>query len=290
MAEHPPHPPLHPITHPHFISFPLLILIIRAVAVSDECVFSPGTLVFPFIPWDVWIWVFALPFPRSDPTYGIFIYLHNFFLIRFLKFHFLPLLPHSFLFLIFVLFWRHILYASSSLHHILYTCMSVLWTHPSGRTWTTSAVCFCFVCGFEEEDYLENLHSALFCILFKLLWVFDCHQCLEYVFPSLQTTAILYHRKLLHFRDWRCLVLSCCRLSRKDCLIQQTLFWTQCPSKAQVTVAEVIDVVVGGRMKSWGDLALWRVGKPGYLFLHNVIIVWLKVILIMTAKTTTYRV
>ncbi len=30
--------------------------------------FSPGTPVFPFIPWDVWNWIFALPFPRSDLT------------------------------------------------------------------------------------------------------------------------------------------------------------------------------------------------------------------------------
>ena len=31
-------------------------------------VFSPGTPVFPFIPWGVWNWIFALPFPRSDLT------------------------------------------------------------------------------------------------------------------------------------------------------------------------------------------------------------------------------
>ena len=30
--------------------------------------FSQGTPVFPFIPWDVWNWIFALLFPRSDFT------------------------------------------------------------------------------------------------------------------------------------------------------------------------------------------------------------------------------
>ena len=30
--------------------------------------FSLGTPVFPVIPWDVWDWIFALPFPRTDLT------------------------------------------------------------------------------------------------------------------------------------------------------------------------------------------------------------------------------
>ena len=42
--------------------------------------FSPGTPVFPFIPWDVWNWILALPFPRSDFIQGVLLiifFLHH---------------------------------------------------------------------------------------------------------------------------------------------------------------------------------------------------------------------
>ena len=43
-------------------------------------------------------------------------------------------------------------------------------THPSGRTQLAAAklfVCVGIVRGFEEEDFLANLHSVLFCLIKK---------------------------------------------------------------------------------------------------------------------------
>ena len=66
---------------------------------------------------------------------------------------FLPSFLPTFLLLFFLLFF-----------------LSFLGTHPSGRTQLAAAkwfVCFRIVCGFLEEDCVENLRSVLFCLIKK---------------------------------------------------------------------------------------------------------------------------
>ena len=64
--------------------------------------FFSGYSVFPFIPWDVWNWIFALPSPRSDGTQGV-LFSYAFSCI------FIVLFPPASFSSSFFSFWRHLL-------------------------------------------------------------------------------------------------------------------------------------------------------------------------------------